>query len=161
MGRTVKRSVSSMSFSVNKIFHKITLRINRAITTFNWSNLVVPTLAIAFAVFLFAGGVYDLILRPPASGVSFPFGYIIGASSGPEQFLSDSIFVAITYSLGAIGLLTIYRSTSYVHNPGKAYILLIIGLALALMAYIFMENAIQVQLTNQGTGSIFTFQPQP
>ncbi|MGD0160609.1 MAG: hypothetical protein ABSB89_09985 [Candidatus Bathyarchaeia archaeon] len=158
MSGTVKRGFSSMSFWVRKIFHKIALRINRAITTVNWSSLVVPTLAIALAVFLFAGGVYDLILRPPVAGF-FPFGYVIGAPSGPEQFLSDSMLVAIAYSLGAIGLLAMHRSTSYVYKPRKAYVLLIIGLALALMAYIFIETAIQVRLTNQGTGNPFVFGP--
>ena len=154
MSRAAKRGFSSISLSVTKVFHKIALRINRAITTANWSSLVVPTLTIALAIFLLAGGVYDLILRPPIAGF-FTFEYDISAPSGPGQFLSDSILVAIAYSLGAIGLLAVHRSTSYVYKPRKAYVLLIIGLALAIMAYLFIETAIQVRLTNQGTGNPF------
>ena len=158
MSRDAKRGFSAISLLVTKVFHKIALRINRAITTVNWSTLLVPTLTIALALFLFAGGVYDLILRPPMTGF-FVFGYDIGAPSGPGQFLSDSILVAIAYSLGAIGLLAVHRSTSYVYKPRKAYVLLIIGLSLAMVAYIFIETAVQVRLTNQGMGNPFVSGP--
>ena len=105
MSRTVKRRVTSLSFSVNKLY--------RAITTAKPSNLLIPTLAIAFAVFLFAGGVYDLIQRPlPAVYYNNRFLFLNPYLS--EQFVSDSIVAAIIYSLGIIGLIVLYQSTRYV-----------------------------------------------
>jgi hypothetical protein len=141
MSRTVKRRVTSLSFSVNKLY--------RAITTAKPSNLLIPTLAIAFAVFLFAGGVYDLIQRPlPAVYYNNRFLFLNPYLS--EQFVSDSIVAAIIYSLGIIGLIVLYQSTRYVYKPRQAYMMLIIGLTLMFMAYIFLEATIQIKLRGLG-----------
>ena len=137
MSRTVKRRVSSLSFSVNRLY--------RAITTAKPSNLLIPTLAIAFAVFLFAGGLYDLIERPaPAIFYNSKFYFLNPYLS--QQFVSDSIVAAIIYYLGLIGLIVLYQSTKYVYKPRQAYMMLIIGLALMLMAYIFLEATIAIKL---------------
>jgi hypothetical protein len=141
MSRTVKRRVTSLSFSVNKLY--------RAITTAKPSNLLIPTLAIALAVFLFAGGVYDLIQRPlPAVYYNNRFLFLNPYLS--EQFVSDSIVAAIIYSLGIIGLIMLYQSTRYVYKPRQAYMMLIIGLTLMLMAYIFLEATIRIKLSGLG-----------
>jgi hypothetical protein len=141
MSRTVKRRVSSLSFSVNRLY--------RAITTAKPSNLLIPTLAIAFAVFLFAGGLYDLIERPaPAIYYNSKFYFLNPYLS--QQFISDSIVAAIIYSLGLIGLIAMYQSTKYVYKPRQAYMMLIIGLAMMLMAYIFLEATIAIKLRGLG-----------
>jgi hypothetical protein len=137
MSKTVRRRVSSLSFSMNRLY--------RTITNAKPSNLLIPTLAIAFAVFLFAGGVYDLIQRPvPAIYYNNKFYFLNPYLS--QQFVSDSIIAAIIYSLGVIGLIVIYQSTRYVYKPRQAYMMLIVGLALMLMAYIFLEATIQIKL---------------
>ncbi|MGD0977772.1 MAG: hypothetical protein ABR962_01380 [Candidatus Bathyarchaeia archaeon] len=138
MSRTVKRRVSSLSFSVNRLY--------RTITNAKPSNLLIPTLAIAFAVFLFAGGVYDLIQRPLAA-VYYNNRFLFLNPYLSEQFVSDSIVAATIYSLGVIGLIVVYQSTRYVYKPRQAYMMLIIGLALALMAYIFLELTIHIKLS--------------
>jgi hypothetical protein len=137
----VKKSASSVSFSANKLY--------RTITTIKTSNLLIPTLAVAFAVFLFAGGVYDLIQRPlPA--VYYNSRFIILNPYLSEQFVSDSIVAAIIYSLGIIGLIVSYQSTRYVYKPRQAYMTLIIGLTLVLMAYIILELAMHTKLSGLG-----------
>ena len=141
MSRTVKRRVSSLSFSVNRLY--------RTIANAKPSNLLIPTLAVALAVFLFAGGVYDLIQRPLAA-VYYNNQFLFLNPYLTEQFVSDSILAAIIYSLGVIGLIAVYQSTRYVYKPRQAYMMLIIGLALALMAYIFLQVAIQVKLSSGG-----------
>ena len=141
MSRTVKRRVSSLSFSVNRLY--------RAIISLKPSNLLIPTLAVAFAVFLFAGGVYDLIQRPQAA-VYYNNQFLFLNPYLSQQFVSDSILAAIIYSMGVIGLIAVYQSTKYVYKPRQAYMMLIIGLALALMAYIFLQVAIQVKLSSGG-----------
>jgi FtsH-binding integral membrane protein len=102
-------------------------------------------LAIAFAIFLFAGGVYDLIQRPLAA-VYYNNQFLFLNPYLTEQFVSDSILAAIIYSLGVLGLIAVYQSTKYIYKPRQAYMMLIIGLALALMAYIFLQLTIQIKL---------------
>jgi hypothetical protein len=137
MSKTLRRRVSSLSFSMNRLY--------RTITTVKPSNLLIPTLVIAFGVFLFAGGVYDLIQRPVAAIYYNNKFYFLNPYLS-EQFVSDSIVAAITYSLGVIGLIVIYQSTRYVYKPRQAYMMLIMGFSLVLMAYIFLEATIQIKL---------------
>ena len=141
MSGTVKKSASSMSFSANKLY--------RTIKTIKASNLLIPTLVVAFAVFLFAGGVYDLILRPLAA-VYYNGRFISINPYLSEQFVSDSIIAAITYSLGVIGLIVLYQSTRYVYKPRQAYMTLIVGLTLMLMAYVILELVIHIKLSGPG-----------
>jgi len=128
-----------MSFSANKVY--------RAIRTIKTSSVIIPSLAIAFAVFLFAGGLYDLIQRPLVA-VYYNSKFITINPYLSEQFVGDSIVAAITYSLGLIGLITLYRSTRYVYKPRQAYMMLILGLTLALMAYIILELVLNIKLSS-------------
>lgn len=124
-------------------------KLYRTITTTRQSNLLIPTLAVAFAVFLFAGGLYDLVQKPvPAIFYNNKFYFLNPYLS--QQFLSDSIIAATIYSLGIIGLIVIYQSTRYVYKPRQAYMMLIMGLTLVLMAYIFLEATIQIKLRGLG-----------
>ncbi|MGD0159975.1 MAG: hypothetical protein ABSB89_06720 [Candidatus Bathyarchaeia archaeon] len=138
MSRSVKRRVSSLSFSVNRLY--------RTIINAKPSNLLIPILAVGFAVFLFAGGIYDLIQKPLAA-VYYNNAFLFLNPYLTEQFISDSVLAAIIYSMGVIGLIVVYQSTRYIYKPRQAYMMLIIGLALAFMAYIFLELAIKVKLS--------------
>jgi len=141
MSRAVKRRVSSLSFSFNKLY--------RTITNAKPSNLLIPILAVAFAVFLFAGGIYDLIQKPLAA-VYYNNAFLFLNPYLTEQFISDSVLAAIIYSMGVVGLIVVYQSSRYIYKPRQAYMMLIIGLALAIMAYIFLQVAIQVKLSGGG-----------
>jgi hypothetical protein len=138
MSRTVKKSISSLSFSLNKIY--------RAISTARPSNLVIPILSIAFAIFLFGGGLYDMIMKPlPAVYYGGTFLFLYPSLS--DQFISDSIISMTVYALGTIGLLVIYQSTKYVYRPRQAYMMLMIGIVLVMLAYIFLEASIRIKLS--------------
>jgi predicted MFS family arabinose efflux permease len=63
-----------------------------------------------------------------------------------EQFISDSIISMILYSLGIIGLITIYQSTKYAYRPRQAYMMFLMGAALIILAYIFLEFTIRIKL---------------
>jgi hypothetical protein len=137
MSKTVKKSISSLSFSLNKLY--------RTISTARPSNLVIPFLSIAFAVFLFGGGLYDLIMKPlPAVYYGGTFLFLYPSLS--DQFISDSIVSMTIYALGIIGLLAVYQSTRYVYKPRQAYMMLLIGIVLVMLAYIFLEASIQFKL---------------
>ena len=137
MARSVKRGVSSLSFSMNRLY--------RAITTARPSSFVVGVLAISVAVFFFGGGLYDLIMKPlPAVYYGGRFLFLYPQLT--EQFISDSIVAMTIYALGIIGMIAVYQSTKYVYKPRQAYMMLVIGFALVFMAYIFLEESIRIKL---------------
>jgi hypothetical protein len=137
MSRTVKKKISSMSYSMNKLY--------RRVSTTKPSTLILSIIAIAIAIFLFGGGLYNLTVKPyPAvySGGRF----ILVDPRLSEQFITDSIVATILYSLGVFGLLVIYQSTKYAYKPRQAYMMFIVGAVLLLLAYIFLEAAIQKKM---------------
>lgn len=67
-----------------------------------------------------------------------------------EQFIGDSIVAMTVYALGVIGLLAMYQSTKYLYKPRQAYMMLIIGVVLLMLAYIFLEASIQIKISGTG-----------
>jgi len=137
MSKSVKKGVSSLSFSMSRLY--------RAITTVRPSSFVVSALVVAVGIFLFGGGLYDLIVKPlPAVYYQGQFLFLYPQLS--EQFISDSIVAMTLYAFGAIGLIMIYQSTKYVYKPRQAYMMLMMGIVLLLIAYIFLEESIRIKL---------------
>jgi len=58
----------------------------------------------------------------------------------------DTVFSIILYAIGIAGLLFVYRSTKSAFKPRQAYMGLIIGVALVLLAYIFLEGSILTKM---------------
>jgi hypothetical protein len=138
MSKSVKKNVSNLSFSLNRFY--------RTITTSRPSNLIIPVAAIGFAVFLFGGGLYDIIMQPlPAVYYGGRFLFLYPQLS--EQFIGDSIVATTVYALGIIGLLSVYQSTKYVYKPRQAYMMMVIGVVLLFLAYIFLEATIQIKIS--------------
>lgn len=137
MSNKAKRKTSSASFSLSRWFEKL--------STTKPSSLVISIIVIGYAIFIFGGGLYTIISSPlPAyyTGKGFLFLYPdIG-----QQFISDSIIAILLYAIGFAGLLAVYQSTKYAYNPRQAYMMLVIGIALLLLAYIFLEDAILIKL---------------
>jgi hypothetical protein len=126
-----------MSFSLSRWFNRI--------STTKPSSFVVSVIVISYAIFLFGGGLYTIISSPlPAfyTGKGFIFIY----PDLGRQFISDSVISAMLYAIGFAGLLAIYQSTKYAYKPRQAYMMLIIGVTLLLLAYIFLEDAILIKL---------------
>ncbi len=137
MAKSVKRGVSSLSFSLNRLY--------KAITTAKPSSFVVGVVAISVAVFFFGGGLYDLIMKPlPAVYYGGRFLFLYPQLT--EQFISDSIVAMTVYALGVVGMIAIYQSTKYVYKPRQAYMMLVIGFALVFMTYIFLEATMRIKL---------------
>ncbi|MFZ1038668.1 MAG: hypothetical protein WAN53_02155 [Candidatus Bathyarchaeia archaeon] len=137
MARATKKRISSLSFSLNRLYNRI--------STAKPSTLIVSTLAIAFAVFLFGGGLYDIAMKPlPAVYYGGRFIFLYPQLS--EQFISDSMVATILYSFGIIGLIVMYQSTKYAYKPRQAYMMFIVGIILLLIAYIFLEATIQLKV---------------
>ena len=137
MPKKIKKQATSMPFSLSRWFDKI--------STTKPSSLVITIIVIAYSIFLFSGGIYTLVSSPlPAyyTGSTFIFLY-------PDlsyQFISDSIIAAMLYAIGFVGLLAVYQSTKYAYKPRQAYMMMVIGVTLLLLAYIFLEDAILIKL---------------
>ena len=137
MSHNVKRRISSLSYSINRFYRKI--------STTKPSTMVLSAIVIAAAIFLFGGGIYDLVNRPlPSAYVSSRFIFLYPQLS--EQFMTDSIIAMTLYSLGIIGAIAIYQSTKYAYKPRQAYLMFLIGAVFLIMAYIFLETIIQIKM---------------
>ncbi len=137
MSKKAKRRAAETSFSLSRWFRKI--------STAKPSSFVISIIVIAYAIFLFGGGLYTLISSPlPAfyTGKGFIFLY----PDLGQQFISDSVIAIMLYGMGFAGLLAVYQSTKYAYKPRQAYMMLVIGVTLLLLAYIFLEDAIQIKL---------------
>jgi hypothetical protein len=135
MSQTVKRKMSSTSYSLSKLY--------RRISAIKPSTFILSMFAIAIAIFLFSGGVYNLTVRPyPA--IYYGGRFVLVDPRLSEQFIADSIVAAILYSFGTIGLIMIYQSAKYAYKPRQAYMMLIIGIVLLLLAYVSLELVMHI-----------------
>ena len=138
MSSKVKKSSSSLSFSLSRWFRRIST---------GTPTLVVATIAgLAYSIFIFGGGLFTLINHPSPSayyGGRFYFLY----PSISSQFISDTVVSVILYALGFVGLLIIYQSTKSAYKPRQAYMMIVIGVTFLLLAYIFLEGAISFKST--------------
>jgi hypothetical protein len=137
MAKKVKKQTASMSFSLSRWFRKI--------STAQPSTFIVSIIVIASAVFLFGGGLYTVIIQPlPSAYVSGRFYFIYPDIS--YQFISDTVISTMLYAMGFIGIIAIYQSTKYAYKPRQAYMMLVIGVTLLFLAYVFLEDAINIKL---------------
>jgi hypothetical protein len=138
MSKQVKRTASSTSYSLNRFY--------RRISTAKPSTLILSIIAVGFAIFLFGGGLYDIIMKP-LSSVYYSGRFLFYYPQLSEQFVSDSIIAMILYSFGIVGLISMYQSTKYAYKPRQAYMLFIIGTVLLMIAYVLLEVIIQLKLS--------------
>lgn len=138
MSRKFKRKASSVSFSISKLFE----RVSKA----RPSALISSMIIIAIAIFLFSGGLYNLAVRPLPSFYSREFGFLFLYPRLSEQFITDSMISAILYALGVIGLIVMYQSTKYAYKPRQAYLMFLVGAGLLLLAYIYLEATIRIKM---------------
>jgi hypothetical protein len=126
------RKVSSWSYSLQKLGVRI--------ATYRPSRLLVAVVVVAAAIFLLGGGIYDILMEPMAY---YPIGEGRILSFVPysihEQLLMGSLGVMVLYVIGTVGLLMIYRSTRYIRNPRQVSLLIKVGAALILVAFVAIE----------------------
>ena len=140
MSRRVKRGISSASFSMTKLYHRI--------STIKLSTLIISVLTISFTVFLFGGGLYDIITAPlPAA--TYQGRILLVYPDLSQQFIADSIVAMTIYAVGVAGVLMIYQSTRYAYKPRQAYLMFMIGIAFLFIAYIFLEATVAYKLAGK------------
>ncbi|OGD45802.1 hypothetical protein A3K79_03385 [Candidatus Bathyarchaeota archaeon RBG_13_46_16b] len=138
MSHKVKREISSMSFTMNKLY--------RRISNIRPSAMILSILAMSFAVFLFGGGLYDIIVKPYAA-VYYGGRFIFLYPDLSMQFISDSIEAMMLFTLGVIGLVAVYQSTKYAYKPRQAYMLFLVGVVLLFLTYILLEATVQLKIS--------------
>ncbi|MCW3997703.1 MAG: hypothetical protein NWF10_03945 [Candidatus Bathyarchaeota archaeon] len=129
MSHKAKRKMYSESSSFERWLRKI--------SGVKPSSFAITIILIAYAVFLFGGGLFTIVspIFPPYTGSTFLFIYPELAS----QFISDTLIAATLYVWGFIGVLALYKSTKYAYKPREAYMWAIIGATLLLSAYFILE----------------------
>jgi hypothetical protein len=137
VSRKVKKKVSSLPYSINRFYRKI--------STAKPSALILSATAIAIAVFLFGGGLYTVIMKPLPS-VYYGGRILFLYPQLSEQFLADSVIAMVLYSLGIVGLILMYQSTKYAYKPRQAYMMFVISTVLLFIAYILLEATINIKL---------------
>ncbi len=133
MSSKIKKSSSSMSFSLSRWFKKLTVGAP--------SIAIVSVVALAYSIFIFGGGLFTLTNHvSPSAYYNGRFYFLYPSLS--SQFISDTAVSVILYALGFIGLLMIYQSSKSAYKPRQAYMMLIIGVTFLLLSYIFLEGSI-------------------
>jgi hypothetical protein len=135
MSKRVNKQVSSFSYRLQKTYERI--------ITSKPSLFVVGILAVALALFLLGGGIYDMMVEGIAVAYFGSGGTLyVFYPSLSEQFLLESALIMIFGAIGFAGFLMAYRSTKYAYNPRQAYQLLLVGCVLLIIAYILIENGL-------------------
>jgi hypothetical protein len=133
--------VASLSFTLRKTYRKI--------ATAKPSILIIAILVVAVSVFLLGGGIYDLLVQP-LSVIPYGGGVIFFYPGLNYQVVYESIGVMIVYAIGAGGMLLLYQSTKYAYKPRQAFMILLVGVVLVLVAYFYFENLLSSKLTFRG-----------
>jgi len=125
---------TSLGFTLRRAYWKI--------STAKPSIFIFAAIVTAFSLFLLAGGVYDITERvmpviPFGTRVLFFYPYTLQAQAGVE-----SVGVMIAYAMGVAGILVMYQSTKYAYKPRQAFMMLLSGIVLTLIAYIYIENLV-------------------
>jgi len=136
MACRAERLFSSMPYSLNKFY--------RRLTTLKPSSIVLAAAALAIAIFLFGGGLYNLVSRPLPSYYSPSIGFMFVNPYLSDQFVWDSLIATTLFALGVIGALLMYQSTKYASNPRQAYMMLIVGVTLLTISYVSVEAILRL-----------------
>ena len=139
MAKKFKKQTSSMSFSISSWFDKL--------SSAKPSSLIISIAIIGYAIFLFGGGLYTIISSPLPSFYIEGSGFIFIYPELGQQFIADTVIAVMLYAIGFVGLLSIYQSTKYAYKPRQAYMMLVIGVTLLLLAYIFLEESILIKIS--------------
>lgn len=135
MTARIKRKLSSLAFFMRKAYRKILIT--------KPSPLFIASIAIALAIFLLGGGVYDILEKPLALLPGLRGRYIFYIPYRlHEQTLNQSLIAMLLYTLGVMGFLLMYQSTKYAYKPRQASTFLLMGAVLVVLAFFCCEYII-------------------
>ncbi|MEM2897248.1 MAG: hypothetical protein QW265_04965 [Candidatus Bathyarchaeia archaeon] len=138
MGWRLKRSIKNFLYSIRRR-RLPKLGLLKSLT-------FLTLLIISFAIFILAGGVYDVLEKPLAilpRGGGYTFIY---RGSIHYQTINESLVIALVYLLGLSGLYVIFRSTRFAYKPRNAYLMLIIGMSITFLAFYYGQALLREKL---------------
>jgi len=130
----IEKWFASLGFTLRRAYWKI--------LTAKPSVFVVAAIVTAVSLFLLAGGVYDILEKPLGAipfgrRVLFFYPYTLQA-----QAVFESVVVMVAYAMGVVGILLMYQSTKYAYKPRQAFMMLLSGVVMIVLAYVFIENLV-------------------
>lgn len=140
----LKARLGKISWRVKRFFVNLGYRFRGAgiprVRTMKPSTTILVAVMVGFAIFILAGGIFNilekpLVLLPKGSGWTFVY-----RGSIHIQTLNESILAGLLYFLGVLGLYLLLRSTRLVYNPRQAYLMLILGLMITLIAVYYCTS---------------------
>jgi uncharacterized membrane protein len=138
----IKRSFSNLSYKFRALH---LLRIKPIKPSMTAAVLAMT----AFAIFILAGGIFDVLMNPLAllpkpGGGGWTFIYPGGVHM---QTVNESLVSAFIYALGTLGLYILLRSTRSAYKPRQAYLLLIIGFIATFIAVYYSSSLLQEKVS--------------
>lgn len=124
---------------MSKIVKKIKGLRLPALSQFQPSSAVIMILLIVFSIFVFGGGIYNIMEQPSNQIFFFP-----GLGG---QFFNESLIFMLFLVMGLTGGLLAFRSARYTYRPREAKMFLLIGLTLLVVAFIGTEMILSLKLS--------------
>ena len=140
MSDKVKKEATGLSFSISKLFSRI--------STMRPSTMLISAVVLGITVFLLGGGVYDIINQPYAA-IYYNSRFYFLYPSLSEQFVFDTVVSGVLYVMGFVGLLTMFQSSRHAYNQRQAYMMMVIGVTLLFLSYLFLEYFIHLKIAGQ------------
>ncbi|MCL2134798.1 MAG: hypothetical protein FWH37_04490 [Candidatus Bathyarchaeota archaeon] len=128
---------SSVSFSLNKLFDKI--------SSIRPPEIIIIAVMLGYVFFMLGGGFYSATSEGIMTSMYYNNKFYFLYPSLSDQFVSDTVISIMLYVIGFAGLLSIYQSTRNANKPRQAYMLLAVGVSLVILSYIFLESAIAIK----------------
>jgi hypothetical protein len=110
------------------------------------STSIIAFIVVALSVFLLGGGIYDIFVQP-LSVIPYGSGILFFYPGLQQQVIVESVGVMITYIIGVAGILLMYQSTKYAYKARQAFIMLLVGTVLIVVAYFIFENLASSKIT--------------
>jgi len=128
----------------NFIFYRIKISFPRRIP-----NSVIFGLIYISLLYIYVGGVYDLVESPLARSADASGNPVLIMRDQSRQFLIEGIVAGIVMFMGAAGLYLIDQATADIHNPNRATAYQIFGVVLLGLSYILLQTMYKCKTTTQ------------
>lgn len=99
---------------------------------------IITFILVSVSIFILGGGVYD-VMEQPISILPTPSQPIFYYPGMTDQTLTESINFMFFLIIGFFGGFLCFRSTRYAYRPREARMLLLIGIAMLIFAFIGCE----------------------
>ena len=127
----------------NFVFYKLKISVPTSVPSWLIFGLIYFSI-----LYIYVGGVYNLVEHPYARGADSSGNPIIIMPNQDRQFLIEGIVAGIMMFVGAVGLYLLAQATSDPHNPGRAVSYQSMGVVLLFLAFIILQSMYSCKLSS-------------